>query len=188
MTVRPGWRGRFYEDFAAGDVYRCRQGRTITQFDNISFSLLTNNSNQLHFNDDYARRTEWGRCLVNSLLTLAVVTGLSTADVSENGFALGWGTIELPHPVFAGDTLYSESQVLDKRDSKSRPSQGIVEIETRGCNQDGVLVIRFQRAVMVWKKEHAPVADLFPAPGHGEPERVIRRGGGAAGDQDERRR
>jgi acyl dehydratase len=186
--IRPGWSGRFYEDFAAVDVYRCRYGWTITQFDNISFSLLTSNSNQLHFNDDCARRTEWGRCLVNSLLTHAAVTGLSTADVSENGFALGWGSIELPHPVFAGDTSCSESEVLDKRESKSRSGQGVVEIETRGCNQDGVLVTRFRRAVMVSKKEHAPIAGLFPAHGQTEPEGIAQRGGGAAGDREEWRR
>lgn len=159
-TVKEGWRGRFYEDFAVGDLFRCRYGRTITEYDNISFSLLSNNSNQVHFNDDYARRTEWGRCLVNSLLTLAVVTGMSTEDVSENGFALGWQGIELPHPVFAGDTLYSESEVLSNRESKSRPTQGIIEVETRGFNQNAVLVLRFRRTVMVWKRDHAPSVDL----------------------------
>jgi len=164
-TVQPGWQGRFFEDFTVGDVYRCRYGRTITEYDNISFSLLTNNSNQIHFNSDYASRTEWGRCLVNSMLTLAVVTGMGTEDVSENGFALGWDEIVLPNPVFAGDSLYSESEVLEVRESASRPTQGIVKVETRGYNQDGTLVIRYRRSVMVWKRAHAPARSLFPAAG-----------------------
>lgn len=161
-TVRPGWEGRYLEDFAVGDIYRCRYGRTVTESDNISFTLLTNNTNQIHFNREYAKRTEWGRCLVNSALTLAIVAGMGVTDVSENGFALGWDEIELPHPVFAEDTLYSESEVLEVRPSRSRPTQGIVKVETRGYNQHGDLVIRYRRSVMVWKREHAPSVDSFP--------------------------
>jgi itaconyl-CoA hydratase len=161
-TVRPGWQGRFFEDFEVGDVYRCRYGRTVTEADNIQFTLLTNNTNQIHFNSDYARRTEWGQCLVNSALTLAIVAGMGVADVSENGFALGWDQITLPNPVFAGDTLYSESEVTAKRESASRPGQGIVTVQTRGYQQDGTLVIRYQRSVMVWKRAHAPAVGLFP--------------------------
>jgi acyl dehydratase len=171
-TVKPGWEGRFFEDFEVGDIYRCRYGRTVTEADNIHFTLLTNNTNQIHFNSDYAARTEWGRCLVNSTLTLAIVAGMGVADVSENGFALGWEQITLPNPVFAGDTLYSESEVTAKRDSASRPGQGIVTVETRGYNQDGVLVIRYRRSVMVWQRSHAPSVALFPKlaePGPGEP-------------------
>ena len=162
-TIRPGWEGRYLEDFAIGDIYRCRYGRTITESDNVTFTLLTNNTNQIHFNTEYAKRTEWGRCLVNSALTLSIVAGMGVADVSENGFALGWDEIELPHPVFAGDTLYSESEVIDVRPSQSRPTQGIVKVETRGYNQDGDVVIRYRRSVMVWKREHAPRTHLFPA-------------------------
>lgn len=162
-TVRPGWEGRYLEDFAVGDVYRCRYGRTVTESDNTTFTLLTNNTNQIHFNTEYAKRTEWGRCLVNSALTLAIVAGMGVADVSENGFALGWDEIQLPHPVFAGDTLYSESEVLQVRPSRSRPTQGVVKVETRGYNQDGDLVIRYRRSVMVWKREHAPSTEIFPA-------------------------
>ncbi len=88
---------------------------------------------------------------------------MGVADVSENGFALGWDEIQLPHPVFAGDTLYSESEVLEVRPSRSRPTQGVVKVETRGYNQDGDLVIRYRRSVMVWKREHAPRTDIFPA-------------------------
>jgi itaconyl-CoA hydratase len=168
--VKPGWEGRFFEDFEVGDVYRCRYGRTVTEADNIWFTLLTNNTNQIHFNRDYGERTEWGRCLVNSALTLAIVAGMGVADISENGFALGWDEVRLPHPLFAGDTLYSESEVIAARESASRPDQGIVTVETRGLNQDGVPVIVYKRTVMVWKRGRAPSMDLFPAaaePGEG---------------------
>ncbi len=162
--VKPGWQGRFFEDFEVGDVYRCRYGRTVTEADNIQFTLLTNNTNQIHYNRDYGEKTEFGSMLVNSALTLSIVAGMGVADVSENGFALGWDEIVLPHPVFPGDTLYSESEVVEKRESRSRPTQGIVKVETRGYNQHGDLVIRYRRSVMVWKREHAPGLDIFPAP------------------------
>ena len=165
MPVKPGWEGRYFEDFEVGDVYRCRYGRTVTEADNIQFTLLTNNTNQIHFNRDYGQRTSFGRCLVNSALTLAVVAGMGVADVSENGFALGWDEITLPNPVFPGDTLYSESEVVERRESRSRPEQGIVKVETRGYNQDGTLVIRYRRSVMVWKRAHAPSTALFPSTG-----------------------
>jgi acyl dehydratase len=162
MAVKTGWEGRYFEDFEVGDVYRCRLGRTVTEADNIWFTLLTNNTNQIHFNSEYAKRTEYGRPLINSALTLAIVAGMGVADVSENGFALGWDQIELPNPLFAGDTLYSESEVLEKRESKSRPQCGIVKVRTRGIQQDGKVVIRYARSVMVWKRAHAPNKDLFP--------------------------
>jgi acyl dehydratase len=162
MTIREGWTGRFFEDFVVGDVYRARIGRTVSDADNVQFTLMSNNTNQIHFNADYARRTGFDRPLVNSLLTLAVVAGLGVADVSENGFALGWDWIKLPNPVFAGDTLYSESEVLEKRESKSRPGQGIVKVVTRGMNQHGLLVIEYVRSVMVWKRDHAPRHGVFP--------------------------
>lgn len=160
--VKPGWQGRFFEDFGVGDIYRCRYGRTVTEADNVQFTLLTNNTNQIHFNTDYGARTQWGRCLVNSALTLAIVAGMGVMDVSENGFALGWDEIVLPNPVFAGDTLYSESEVVSKRESASRPEQGIVKVETRGYKQDGTVVIRYRRSVMVWKRAHAPSLTIFP--------------------------
>ena len=161
-TVKPGWEGRYFEDFEVGDIYQCRYGRTVTEADNTQFTLITNNTNQIHFNRDYASRTEWGQPLVNSALTLSIVAGMGVTDVSENGFALGWDEITLPHPVFAGDTLYSESEVVETRASKSRPGQGIVKVETRGYNQDGVLVIKYRRSVMVWTREAAPNQQLFP--------------------------
>jgi acyl dehydratase len=164
MALKPGWEGRFYEDFEVGDVYRSRAGRTVTETDNIWFSLLTANPNQIHFNTEYARRTGFGRPLVNSIFTLGVVVGLSADDVSQNGFALGWDEIRLPHPVYAGDTLYAETEVLDKRESRSRPGLGIVRVRTRGLNQDGVVVIEYTRTVMVWKRDAAPRRELFPPP------------------------
>jgi acyl dehydratase len=162
MPIITGWEGRYFEDFAVGDIYRCRLGRTITEADNTWFTLLTNNTNQIHFNTEYGKRTEFGKCLVNSALTLAIVAGLGVADVSENGFALGWDQITLPNPVFAGDTLYSESEVVEKRESRSKPQWGIVKVRTRGIKQDGQVVIDYTRSVMVWKRAHAPKRDLFP--------------------------
>src|SRR5579875_52954 len=162
MSIKPGWEGRCFEDFTVGDVYRCRLGRTVTEADNIWFTLLTNNTNQIHFNNEYGKRTEFGRCLINSALTMAIVVGMSTADVSENGFALGWDEIKLPNPLFAGDTLYSESEVLETRESKSKPQWGVVKVRTRGVQQDGRIVIELVRSVMVWKRAHLPKRDLFP--------------------------
>ncbi len=163
MTMKPGWTGRYYEDFAVGDVYRHPLGRTITETDNIWFTLLTMNPNQLHFNREYGARTEFGQCLVDSTLTLAIVTGMSVSDVSQNAVAnLGWDDVRLRHPLFAGDTLYAESEVLVTRESKSRPHAGIVQIRTRGVNQDGKVVISFKRTIMVYKKAHAPDQGLFP--------------------------
>ncbi len=162
--IKPGWEGRYFEDFEVGDVYRCRYGRTVTETDNIQFTLLTNNTNQIHFNRDYGEKTEFGNTLINSALTLAIVAGMGVPDVSENGFALGWDEITLPNPLYPGDTLYSESEVVEKRESRSRPTQGIVKVETRGYNQHGDLVIRYRRSVMVWKREHAPSRDIFPKP------------------------
>jgi acyl dehydratase len=165
MALKTGWQGRFLEDFEVGDVYRCRYGRTVTETDNIQFTLLTNNTNQIHFNRDYGERSGFGSCLVNSMLTISIVTGMSVPDVSENGFALGWSDIRLPAPVRPGDTLYSETEVVDVRESRSRPQQGVVTVKTRGLNQHGEVVVEFQRTIMVWKRQHAPLNDLFPTPG-----------------------
>lgn len=167
MTVKEGWQGRFFEDFEVGDVYRSRIGRTITDADNVLFTLMSNNTNQIHFNSEYARQTGFDKPLVNSIVTLAVVAGLGVTDVSENGFALGWDAIILPNPVFAGDTLYSESQVVSVRESQSRPQQGVVKVRTRGLKQDGTVVIDYTRSVMVWKRAHAPSRSTFPEPKRG---------------------
>ena len=154
-----GWEGRFLEDFVVGDVYRHAHGRTITQTDNTWFTLLTNNTHDIHYNADYASRTEFGKPLVVSTLTLAIVTGLSVEDVSRNAVAnLGWEHVRLPAPVFAGDTIYAESEVLQVRPSKSRPGQGIVRVRTRGFNQDDVTVLEFERVVLVYTRAARPDA------------------------------
>ena len=164
MTVKEGWRGRFFEDFEAGDVYEHPLGRTVTTTDNAWFTLLTQNTAAIHFDHYYASQTEFGRPLVDSTFTLALVTGQSVTDVSQNVFAnLGWDEVRLPNPVFEGDTIYSQSEVLEKRESKSRPDVGIVKVRTTGFNQDGTTVITFVRTIMVYKKDHAPkVARLTP--------------------------
>lgn len=157
MAVKEGWRGRFYEDFEVGDVYRHPLGRTVTQTDNIWFTLLTQNTAAVHFDVHYAAQTEFKKPLVDSTFTVALVTGQSVTDISQNVFAnLGWDEIRLPNPVFEGDTLYSQSEVLDKRESKSRPSVGIVTVKTTGFNQDGTVVITFKRTVMVYKRGFEP--------------------------------
>lgn len=159
---KQGWEGRYFEDFEVGDVYRSRIGRTITQADNIWFTLLTNNTNQIHYNERYAELTEFKRPLVNSALTIAIVAGLGVTDTSENGVALGWDGIKLPNPLFEGETLYSISEVVQKRESRSRPRQGIVKFRTRGVKQDGTVVIDYTRSVMIWKRAFAPALQHLP--------------------------
>lgn len=159
MAVRPGWQGRFFEDFEIGDIYKHPHGRTITTVDNLWFSLLTQNSAPIHSDHHYSAQTEFGLPLVDSTFTVALVTGQSVTDVSQNVFAnLGWDEIRLPNPVFEGDTIYSESEVLDKRESESRDNVGIVKVRTMGYNQDGKIVITFQRIIMVYKKGYGPGA------------------------------
>ncbi len=156
MGVKPGWQGRVYEDFEVGDVYQHPHGRTITQADNIWFTLLTLNTNAIHFDSVYAAQTEFKRPLVDSTFTLALVTGLSVSDISQNAINLGWDKVRLPNPVFDGDTLYAQSEVLEKRESKSRPNMGIVRFRTIGLNQDGKAVIEFERTIMVYKRGFVP--------------------------------
>ena len=157
------YRGRFFEDFAVGDVYRSWLGRTVTETDSIWFTNLTMNTNQMHFNREWASRTEFGKPLVVSTFTLALVLGLAVRDTSENAAAnLGWSDIKLPKPVFAGDTLWAESEVLSARESGSRPSCGIVEIRTRGINQRAEVVIEFARSFMVFKRDAPEMANAFP--------------------------
>lgn len=162
MTVKEGWRGRFFEDFTVGDVYQHPLGRTVTTTDNVWFTLLTQNTAPIHFDHHYAAQTAFGRPLVDSTFTLALVTGQSVTDISQNVFAnLGWDEVRLPHPVFEGDTIYSQSEVLAARESASRPDVGIVTVRTTGYNQEGVVVIRFQRTIMVYKRGHAPKIPRF---------------------------
>ncbi|QXE89317.1 MaoC family dehydratase [Geomonas subterranea] len=164
MAIKEGWRGRFFEDFEVGDVYPHPLGRTITKTDNIWFTLLTQNTAPVHFDQHYSEQTEFGKPLVDSTLTLAIVTGQSVTDVSQNVFAnLGWDEVTLPNPLFEGDTLYSQSEVLSKRESKSRPNLGIVTVKTTGFTQNGDIVISFKRTLMVYKKGHEPkIARLEP--------------------------
>ena len=155
--AQPGWEGRFLGDFNVGDVYRHAHGRTVTETDNTWFTLLTNNSHQIHINADYAAKTEFRRPLVVSTLTLAIVTGLSVSDVSQNAVAnLGWDHVRLVAPVFAGDTLYASSEVLEVRPSQSRPGQGIVRVRTRGFNQRDETVIEFERTVLIYARAARP--------------------------------
>lgn len=152
------WRGRCFEDLEVGDVYAHALGSTITSADNRWFTHLTLNTNPIHFDEVYAARTEFGRPIVNSCLTLALVTGLSVADISQNAFAnLGWDEVRMPAPVFEGDTLHAESEIIDARPSRSRPDVGVVRVRTRGYNQDGVTVIEFLRSMLIYRRGHLPV-------------------------------
>jgi itaconyl-CoA hydratase len=157
VAVKQGWTGRVFEDFEVGDVYEHPLGRTIVPADNIWFTCLTMNTNPIHFDAEYASRTEFKKPLVNSCLTLALVTGQSVIDLTQNAVAnLGWDEVRLPNPLFEGDTVYAKSEVLETRESKSRPNVGIVRVRTTGTNQQGTPVIEFTRTFMVWKRGHVP--------------------------------
>ncbi|MFS3126875.1 MaoC family dehydratase [Nocardioides sp. Bht2] len=163
MPAKAGWTGRFFEDFEVGDLYQHPLGRTITEYDNISFTLLTMNTNQMHFNSAYAEKSEFGKPLVVSTLTLAIAVGQSVTDLTQNAFAnLGWDDIKMTHPVFAGDTIYSESIVLEKRESSTRPHAGIVTVRTRSLNQNGDEVCAFKRTFYVYKHGAAQLEGIFP--------------------------
>jgi acyl dehydratase len=154
---------RSFEDFKVGDVYRSRVGRTISQADNTWFTLLTHNTNQIHFNTHYAAQSEFKKPLVNSFLTLALVTGLTTADTSERGVALGIKDVTLPHPLFEGDTLYADAEVVEARPSKSRPGWGVVTLRQRGIIEDGTVVLVMTRVIMVPTRA-TPGGASFPEP------------------------
>ncbi|MBI3208200.1 MAG: MaoC family dehydratase [Candidatus Solibacter usitatus] len=153
--------GRYFEDFEPGQVIRHESGRTVTTTDNIWFSLLTANPNPIHIDAHYSAQTEFGRPLMNSTFTLALVTGLTVRDISLHGVNLGWDEIRMPAPLFEGDTVYAESKVLNARESKSRPDMGLIEVETKGYRQDGVIVMTYRRTVLVYKRGKGPVT---PAP------------------------
>ncbi len=145
--------GRYFEDFHEGDIYEHRPGRTITEADNVWFTLLTMNTHPMHFDAEYAKHSEFGRCIVCSPFTVAVMVGMSVTDVSQKAIAnLGWNEIKLTHPLFVGDTLTAESEVLAKRESKSRPNAGIVSVKTRGFNQDDKVVCEFERTMLIAKR------------------------------------
>lgn len=163
MTLRDGWQGRFYEDFEIGDVYQHPLGRTVSDTENAWFTLLTMNTNQAHFNAQVGENSEFGRRLVVSTFTLAVAIGQSVTDVTQNAFAnLGLDKVKFSHPVFDGDTVWSETVVLAKRESSSRPDAGVVTVFTRTLNQDGDVVLSFERVFYVHKKTAARAASLFP--------------------------
>lgn len=148
--------GRYFDDFEIGHVYQHRPGRSITEADNIWFSLLTMNTHPLHFDNEYGKATEFGRTIIASGFTISVLGGMSVSDISQKAIAnLGWTDIRMPAPLFAGDTLYGESEVLSKRESNSRPHAGIVEVKTTGKNQHGVVVCEYRRTVLVPKRGHA---------------------------------
>ena len=149
--------GRYFEEFEVGHVYEHRPGRTITDADNVWFTLLTMNTHPAHFDYEFAKKTEFGKPLVVSPFTIALMTGMSVSDTSGKAIAnLGWDEVRMTHPLFVGDTLYCESEVLEKRESKSRPEQGIVTFKTVGMNQDGKVVSHYKRTVLVWKQGHGP--------------------------------
>lgn len=154
--------GRCYEDFVVGEVIRHPIGRTVTTTDNIWFTLLTANPNPIHFDAHYAAQTEFGKPLMNSTFTLALVTGLSVGDISRYAVNLGWDEVRLPAPVFEGDTIYAQSAILSKRESKSRPHMGIVEIKSTGFKQDGTVVLTYRRTIMVYKRGHEPKPPELP--------------------------
>ncbi len=154
--------GRYFEDFVIGDVYEHRPGRTITETDSTWFTLLTMNQHPMHFDKEFAKHSEFGKCLVVSPLTLALLVGMSVQDTSGKAIAnLGWNDIKMPAPMFVGDTLYGESEVIAKRESKSRPTQGIVTIRTVGKKQDGTVVMTFDRNMLIPFRGHA-VEDKHP--------------------------
>jgi itaconyl-CoA hydratase len=147
--------GRYFEDFEVGAIYDHRPGRTITETDNIWFTLLTMNTHPLHFDNAYAAQTEFKKPLVNSCLTLSMVVGMSVNDVSQKAIGnLGWNDIKLTKPVFVGDTIYAQSTVTAKRESASRPTQGIVSVHTKGIKSDGTVFMEFDRTVLVPKRGH----------------------------------
>jgi itaconyl-CoA hydratase len=157
MAIKQGWTGRVFEDFIVGDVYEHALGRTLLAADNVWFTCLTMNTNPIHLDAHYAAKTEFGRPLMNSCFTLSLVTGQSVTDLTQNAVAnLGWDEVRLPHPVFEGDTIYSSSEVLETRESQSRPNAGIIRVRTTGVNQDRTPVIVFTRTFMVWKRGHVP--------------------------------
>ncbi|CAB4785479.1 unannotated protein [freshwater metagenome] len=163
MTIKQGWRGRYFEDFEVGDIYQHPLGRTITETDNVWFTLLTCNTNQMHFNQHYAENSTFGRPLVNSGFTIGLVLGMTVSDVSQQAIAnLSMDKVLLSHPLFVGDTVYAETLVLAKRESTSRPNAGIVTVKSRGLNQNGDVAISFERNVMVYRRGLGHDEGSFP--------------------------
>ncbi len=162
-SAAPGWSGRYFEDFTVGDVYRHPLGRTVIAADNVWLTLLTQNTSPLHFDAHYAAQTEFGKPLVDSTFTLALVTGQSVTDVSQHVMAnLGWDRVRMPNPLFEGDTVYSQSEVLVARESRSRPDVGVVTVRTVGFTETGKIVITFERTLLVYRRGHGPSVAVEP--------------------------
>jgi acyl dehydratase len=158
-----GWQGRYYEDFTVGDIYKHPYGRTVTETDNVWFTNVTMNCNPMHFNEAYASTTEFGERLVDGTFVIALAVGMSVIDVSANATAnLGYDEIRHHAPVYHGDTLFAESEVLDRRESDSRDHVGIVTTELRAYNQDDVKVLSLKRTPMVLKRAHARPSAATP--------------------------
>ncbi|WP_411968921.1 MaoC family dehydratase [Haloferax sp. YSSS75] len=158
-----GWQGRYYEDFTVGDIYKHPYGRTVTETDDVWLTNVTMNLNPMHFNEAYAAETEFGERLVNGLVVIAMAVGMSVIDVSQNATAnLGYDEVRHHAPVFHGDTLFVESEVLEKRESSSRDHVGIVTTELRAFNQDDEKVLSLKRTPMVLKREYAKPTPAKP--------------------------
>ena len=162
-TLQSGWQGRFYEDFEVGDVYKHPYGRTVTETDDVWFTNITMNTNPMHFNEAYASETEFGKRLVNGTFVIALAVGMSVIDVSMNATAnLGYDKVRHHGPVFHGDTIFAESEVISKRESESRDHVGMVTTELRAYNEDDDLVLSLERTPMVIKREHAEPSAAQP--------------------------
>ncbi|MBO0882765.1 MAG: MaoC family dehydratase [Mycobacterium sp.] len=142
--------GFYYEEFTVGDVFEHRPGRTVTEMDNVLISMLGMNAAPLHIDNAYCEQTLWGRPLVSSLVVLNIVAGMAARSTSGRAIAnLGWDHIRLTRPVFVGDTLYAESEILGKRLSRSRPGAGIVTCRTSGIKSNDEEVLTFERSFLV---------------------------------------
>lgn len=169
MAVHTGWQGRCYEDFDVGDVYRHPLGRTITDADNTWFTLLTMNTHPAHFDAHYASKTPFGKVLVNSGLTIAMLIGQSVTDISQRAVAnLALTNVQLTHPVYVGDTLYAESLCTGKRDSVSKPYAGLVEVHSRTLNAEGDECLSFDRTVLIYRRSETSHLDPFPDAKNGQ--------------------
>lgn len=162
MTVIRHPFGRAYEDFEIGDIYKHWPGRTITDYDDTAFSLLALNQHPLHIDAHYASQTQFGKNLVNGTLVFAITVGLTVADVSGAAIAmLEYENVKHIGPTFHGDTIYAETEVLDKWESKSKKDRGVVYVETTTTNQREEVVMKFRRKILVPKKEYYPDLHTF---------------------------
>ena len=146
--------GKYFEDLEVGARYRHAVGRTVTEMDNTLFCALTMNTQPLHLNADFAAQSQFGQRIVNGIFTLGLVVGLSVPEMTEGTIIanLGYDKVVHPNPVFHGDTVYAETEVLEKRESATRPDRGLVRLKQTGKKQDGAVVVEFERTVMFLKR------------------------------------